>query len=365
MDLTKCQCKSPGFCPVFNRTMGTSPPDWKWCQSTTENERKKYYDLLSRSPPPVKKKLIEILSQFKDDPDRLFLYYLTQNNRHHACEIADRNQMVMNERIIEYINSQSKKEPDFDNIEILCLGHKQIQFDNIPDRDYLTKTNLNNIDAGKYSENKWAESRAFVGKNLFSKDTDFVGFVTASWNLKYEPFSFIENFHNWKYAHVLLKSTPQDRVVVCADIFCPCCWLYKNKDKQGLLSGLFHSGYEVIGKSFLKSIDLIDYNHIKVPFGNQMIMHKDTLRLYLDYLNDYEIFQKIEHFVNNIGKKYTYITSRSTNKLSQYKDIRLQAYLMEMVSCFWFAKQDFIYLPVTERRMDWYSQEKIHERLKW
>ena len=75
-DFSKCCCTSPGFCPVFSRTMGLDPPDWKWCQKTDSLERKKYYELLMRAPPPPKKKLAELIVEFKDDPQKLFLYYL-------------------------------------------------------------------------------------------------------------------------------------------------------------------------------------------------------------------------------------------------------------------------------------------------
>ena len=47
MDLSRCTCEKAGFCPVFNKVMGTSPPNWKWCQDTTEEKRKDYLDKCS------------------------------------------------------------------------------------------------------------------------------------------------------------------------------------------------------------------------------------------------------------------------------------------------------------------------------
>jgi hypothetical protein len=41
-DLSKCQCEAPGFCPIFNKEMGTAPPNWQWCQSSTPDRRKEY-----------------------------------------------------------------------------------------------------------------------------------------------------------------------------------------------------------------------------------------------------------------------------------------------------------------------------------
>lgn len=355
----KCQCSSPGFCPIFNRAMGTNPPDWRWCQRTKPEERKKYYDILSKAPPPPKKKLADLLVEFKDDPQKLFLYYLTQYNRHHRCSLAATEQQKKNLKILNYFDHQSKLIDSFDNVEILCLGHSQKQFDTIPDRPYLKKVNLNQIDAGKYSDNKWAESRAFV-PDLFSSNAEFVGFITASWNLKYEPFSFIENFHNWNYAKVLINSKPEDEIVVCADIFCTCFWL--SKDTEGsILSHFFKDDSKVIGRKFLKLISLDRYKHVKVPFGNQMIMHKSLLKQYIDYLNDFNIFDKVDYFINNYAIRYIYNDDIVRDK---YQYNRLHAYLMEMVSCFWFAKKDWLYLPVTQRRENWYSSQAIENRIK-
>lgn len=42
MDLSRCNCNKAGFCPVFNKVMGESPPNWQWCQGATEEKRKNY-----------------------------------------------------------------------------------------------------------------------------------------------------------------------------------------------------------------------------------------------------------------------------------------------------------------------------------
>ena len=43
-DLSKCQCEAPGFCPIFNKEMGTDPPNWQWCQGCGVDRRKKYLE---------------------------------------------------------------------------------------------------------------------------------------------------------------------------------------------------------------------------------------------------------------------------------------------------------------------------------
>lgn len=38
----KCICDKHGYCEYFRQEMTYSPPNWQWCQSATEEERKKY-----------------------------------------------------------------------------------------------------------------------------------------------------------------------------------------------------------------------------------------------------------------------------------------------------------------------------------
>ena len=48
-DLSKCHCSAPGLCPVFKTHMGTNPPDWKWCQKTIPEDRKSFYQIISKT----------------------------------------------------------------------------------------------------------------------------------------------------------------------------------------------------------------------------------------------------------------------------------------------------------------------------
>ena len=361
LDFLKCHCQEPGFCPVFNRAMGVDPPDWEWCKRTSAEEREKYYALLKKAPPPAKKKIAELLVEFKDDPKILFLYYLTQHNRQHTCSIANEKQKEKNLKILEHLENQDKNNIDFENVEIFCLGHSKKQFDSIQDRSYIKKIDLNKIDAGQYSDNKWAESRAFLA-DLPSDNKDFVGFVTASWNIKYEPFSFIQNFHNWNNAKLLINSKPEDKIVLCADIFCPCIWISDRDSNSSILSHFIKDNAEVVVEKLLKPIGLEDYKHVKVPFGNQMIMHKSLLSEYKDYLSEFNVFKKVNCFVEKHINGNMYNCDDFIKSNYQYN--RLHAYFMEMVSCFWFSIKDWLYIPNTERREDWYNQNAVASRIK-
>ena len=42
-DLSKCHCDKPGYCPIFEKEMGVSPPNWQWCQNCSQEDREEYY----------------------------------------------------------------------------------------------------------------------------------------------------------------------------------------------------------------------------------------------------------------------------------------------------------------------------------
>lgn len=357
--LSECSCKEPGFCPIFQRRMGENPPDWKWCQTTSYSDRKSYFDLLAKAPPSDNMDTFSIIKNAKTK-EEAFLYYLTLKHHELVCDTASNNQLEINKRIIGYIEKYSH-ECSFNEIEIACLGHNKKQFDKIQDQPYLKKINLNDLDAGKYSGNEWAESRAFVAKNLFSKDVDFIGFTTASWNDKYESFSMIDNFHNWNNAKILLNSTPEDKIVLCADIFCACSWTTDKYQSSNILSTFFNKEAHMIGKSLLKLVNLDNFKHIKVPFANQIIAHRLIIQRYIDYLQNENILDKVDWFVKKFAIKYI---DKSNEIKIFYHNNRIQAYLMEMISCFWFANQDFIYIPNAQRKRSWYEHSNVKKRIE-
>lgn len=361
MDLSKCHCENPGFCPIFNRTMGSNPPDWEWCQKTKGEERKKYRDLLSRSPPSKNQTLMDLYLDLKKEGKEKWLHlYSISNKESHLCNIATFNQIQRNEKIINFIENQKREEIDLSKIEILCLGHSDKQFATIEDRPYLTKINLNEIDAGKYSDNQWSESRAYISKNkLFRKDTDFIGFTTASWNIKYEH-ARIDNFHNWSNAKVLLHSKPEDKIVLCGHMACSCPWTKNYDYNKDILSVFLNIEYPHMTKMFLKMVGLHEYNHINVPYSQQMILHKSLFDQYYNDLISKEVFEKADWIYN---KFFTPNISTYDDIREQYHKIKLKGYFLEIFTCFWFSKQDFMYIPNVTRKEDWYSLDSINQRI--
>lgn len=353
MKIKKCNCENHGFCNTFNKFF--SPRDWNWCQKATEEERQGYYDLLSKAPIPEEKEIEVFAKQYKGDPKLFDFYYLTLTKRHNYCALAHKYQELKNLKIVSYIENQERKIRDFKNVEILCLGHSKKQLGITEDRPYLKKIYLDDIDAGEYSANKWAESRAFVPDDLFSSGAEWVGFVSASWNAKYEDFSKIHDFHNWFSSSVLINSKPEDNVVLCADMFCPCVWF---QSEHNVLSVFFPTGIApMIGNRFLKTVGLKQKIHVKVPFSNTFIAHRSLWKQYKDYLEDNNIFEKLDYFVDTYTKKYL------DPKSNGYASSRIGGYFIEMLTCFWFASHpEFMIIPNAQRRLDWYNDRKAKER---
>lgn len=372
IDFTKCHCEQPGFCPIFMRRMGTDPPDWNWCQknTTSQEDRRLYYDILCRSSNTENKKLVNFFSRLDDlhiDKKFYLFYYLTMSERYNKCNKAQITQFNINKKNIDYLN-KNKFPSDNTNIEIACLGHSDKQFNTIIDRYYLKKINLNHIDAGRFSHNKWAEARAFISNTkLFTSSAQFIGFVTASWNIKYEPYSRIDFLHNWTTTNILLNSEPEDQVILCADIFCPCVWFPpEDKDSRGCVLDLFFGDNSIIiANKFKELFNIQITEHVKVPFANQIICHKSIVDSYQKYLFREKIFDKIIWLVEDFAKEY--VLEHKDQIQKEYLNDRIYAYLVEAITCFWFYnnRERMIFLPNAERLSNWYYPELIKERTRW
>jgi len=65
----------------------------------------------------------------------------------------------------------------------------------------------------------------------------------------------------------------------------------------------------------------------------------------------------MENFIDDIAKYFR-------DDISEYSIKKLNGYFMEMISYFWFAEEDMLYLPNTERRKDWYHRAVSSNVLK-
>lgn len=339
-DMSQCYCDIAGYCSRYKLNMQGEFLSHSWCKNTTEKER-------------------EILHRLKLRPDTNFFVdtYSTEN----ICVFSSSHQYEKTKKILDIKNEilQNEQEPDFDSVKLACLGHSNKQFELIPSRDYLNIVNLNDIDAGQYSSNDWSESRGFISrKKLFPDSAKFIGYVTASWNKKYD--SRIDNFHNWEDAHLLLKSKPEDKIILCGQVYCSC--LYRSPYSYFYV--MFpRENVKTIYRSFLKMMNIRNKRHILVPYANQMIGHKENIEEYTDHLKKNDVFGKIAQFTEDL-KKFTQLKQSFIDNL--YYSNRINGFYMEMYTAQWFCQKDYVYLPqnVGPLRDSWYSQKFIKERCK-
>lgn len=282
----------------------------------------------------------------------------------HRCENALKRQLDENKKLREYVQNQTTSGLSTDKVCILCLGHSGKQFNSIQSKPYLKKVNLNTLKCGKYSDNKWAESRGFLSETrLFPNNAEFYGFVTASWNLKYFDHYRIDNFHNWESTTVLLNSKPEDRVVLCADMFCWCNWINDKpcEPAKCVLKSIFQKDEAVaIGRDYFKLMKLDTRIHKRVPYSNQQIFHKSLYFEWKKYLEDNDCLNKIDWYVNKISSK----GEGWTKGVDQYSNTRFQAYFMEMLNIAWFTNNDFKFIANTTRRDEWYDASSMNKRVQ-
>ena len=292
---------------------------------------------------------------------------VSTSRQYHICEAALRHQEKANKELVEYINGQTEKKKSVNRVCILVLGHSQKQFDTIENRPYLKKVNLNTLNAGEFSGNEWAESRAFLSNTeLFPKSAEFYGVVTASWNKKYY-YSEIDNFHNWFSTQVLLNSEPEDNVVLCADLFCSCNWLNNDACFNGncvlnsVLSKEYYNNADIC-RAFLRLFKLRPA-HKRVAYSNQFICHKSLYMEYMKFLKEHDAATKVKWFVEKVvTSKYPEVIW-SDKYRNHYSATRIYAYFFEMLTVFWFSQGDYKFIANGARSNSWYNQQSIVERL--
>jgi hypothetical protein len=296
-----------------------------------------------------RKRLIVLSDEGRLNPEMMIHEDVSLSERFATCKMSLDKQIILNKKLNSYINTQEPSETKIEKVCILVLGHKQEQFDSIKPQPYLKKVNLNSINAGEYSGNEWAESRAFISKQyLFPNNAEYYGFVTASWNNKYED-EKIDNFHNWFSTSVLLNSKPEDKIFLCADMFCPCEWLH-NPGIMGV--SLRIDNASKIVKQFVKMVGLSTrFKHRPVPFSNQGIYHKSIYYDYKKFLEDNQVFDKLTWLID----KHDVMNNE---KLEPLHAKRVHAYFMEAINTMWLVHSDYTFIANTNRKIEWYGASK-------
>ena len=116
------------------------------------------------------------------------------------------------------------------------------------------------------------------------------------------------------------------------------------------------------GYNLLRNLGLTLKKHTSVPFGHQFIAHRKVFDEYSSFLKDNNVLEQVENFIKDnkqLIRKGDFISEN-------YHNVRINAYVMEMIGCYWFAKQDYLYVPNALRSKSWYNADKVKERVnKW
>lgn len=344
----RCQNCRPGrYC--FLQHKHVRKEDIALCSSfKTAEERKKFS--LSIHPTALLK------SQYDDVNLQEWMNYIERmtDTKYHICKDAIDSQKLTNHNVIHKLESIDVSNYSFDDIEIKCYGHRKSQFDSLEDRPYLTKINLNDLNTGEYSGNNWAEARVYADPSSFDTDKTFLGFTTASWNQKFIG-EKLDDFENWAYSKYLMCSKPEDKIVLCANVECPCIW-------HGSFWWIYNK-HSVLSK-IMKEFSFVNMEHRKVAFCNQFIAHKSLFNEYREYLQNENIMARVKRFaekhLRELFRKNRLDPMRAFDTVD-----RCEAWTMEAINTLWLStKRDYTFIPSGIRNSVWYRKKSIEQREK-
>lgn len=288
----RCKCDKPGYCVYFDKEIKTSPPEWDWCEKTT-----------------LKNKMA----------------YVTKTEGY-------------------------KKARRFRNLyrtQIAVLGHSEQQFETIKKQPYLNYKLLQDLDLGDFNKdfqnNAWAEARAYLCDDLFNySKSDFIGTVSASWNMKYMPMAKIDEFHEWK----TLSKLNNRKTILTAELEPFLIW-------HEILPRIGYTDPKGIIEFFNNTVEGMN-EKLSVPLANQLICHK---KIYTDICNFMKGFMvTLKDFVDSYGDDF--VKNNEITKQRKY------AYLCE-AGCMAYlsTRTDWTFIPNTRVDYDWYRSQNMHKRL--
>ena len=236
--------------------------------------------------------------------------------------------------------------------KIVVLGHTKQQFDTIHKRDYLyfcDLNDLNNLEICGFD--LLAEGKSYFCEDLFSGDFDFLGNVTASWNLKYSGENKIDNFDKWKNTTRLFS---EDGIVLCANTININAWFLNGRSLLRHIGFLYYRDIIL----FLEKLGLdipSEASTVIVPLSNQIIANRT---IFLDKLH---FMRKYMSIVVDKFKSDQKLFSIE-NKLSKNRPL---GYISELVSALWYFNCGRGYTILENERMrgNWYSPSKMFDRI--
>jgi lipopolysaccharide biosynthesis glycosyltransferase len=301
---------------------------------------------INDAKPEKKIEQLSVLKHCKNGED-FKTFFMQTNIDHNDCPRCQVHTVDTAKNIITLRGNEDRKISANDlseKISVAVLGHKKSQLDRIKLRPYIKKVNLNDVGKGVMTDNRWAESRAiFFKDDVFWNDKEFVGLATASWNQKYDGFK-IDDLENWPNLHILLDSSPEDKIVLCADVHCCCEWY---REVSNTLFG-DNWGVRMISKALGMKPACKN-----VPYSQQLFMHKENFNILAEFMNRFEVI--------SLAAEAAEATRGAMRWQHAY---RAEAYYMEFISTLFLSNQDWTYVPNVSRKLDWYEGEIERENEK-
>lgn len=239
-----------------------------------------------------------------------------------------------------------------DRTKIVVLGHAQQQFDTIQKRDYLNFCNLNSLKRSDiYGFDLLAEAKSYFCEDIFSGDFDFLGNVTASWNLKYSGRNKIDDFDKWETTKRLFS---EDGIILCANKLNINTWFLDGRSLLRHIGFLYYRDIIL----FLEKLDLdmpSKASTVLVPLSNQIISHRSV------FLDKLSFMRKYMSIVVDKFKSDQKLFSVG-NDLSKTRPL---GYISELISALWYFNRGSEYTILENERMrgDWYSPSRMSNRI--
>lgn len=207
-----------------------------------------------------------------------------------------------------------------------------------------------NFSKAHYASNSLAESRFFLANNYFNCDTEVVGCLTSSWNIKYFPHK-LEHFLDWpglRYFDSLRTYNSDRNIVLCSTL----CYGRYAKANSPMWEINFQRHFrkswpqtEWIGDILFK-ITGLKYNEQNIsPYANQIICN-------IKLFNELSIF--IKSIIDEIILHFGLYPNFNGIAIDRNRNL---AYIMEEVTMLWWSQFSNIeYISCGKIIPGWYEK---------
>lgn len=225
-----------------------------------------------------------------------------------------------------------------DKLRIFVCGH-DYRLSMTPNRDFLTKINLNELSIGQFQRNDFAESRIFFSEKIH-EPVEYIGFTTASWRIKWPRLLSIQYLNtldlqpNIGWCPSLENLAHNETWVQRCEIWWPDLLPYMEAMSE-------FSGF--------------DLKTINAPIANNFILHWDKWQFFI------KKWHEIFHWFYQ-----TYPPEKIALRLDEFDQCRLYGYVLERLSMLIlshlprvYAKEEFKFQEIPQKKIELKFPKKL------